>query len=926
MRSEETVINILFDAGKGNSPVASREGTVGAPFGDLPIPTRSGYTFAGWYCGERPITAQTTVEGSADVRLTARWERVSVRERRRTVMWKQKLTAVCLAAAIVFLTAAILIANRVVAVYHLTDEYTDEAGVAHADRYTIKKENGIYKLFDRNGDLMDTTENGYTSSSDNVRYEVYVAKQSGNQYLINTSTGAYETYAVVDYDTEAGETLGGTVKNKRVMMFPRIGQDNTYSIKVKNQYGEYSFTRENIENTSSSGKKYTTTVNVKKGDLPILAAYDATLFASLCVSCGYTLTMQKLDLTDAEAPRLADGSIDLNAYGLTERYENGTLTYAPTEYTIVERYIETDPNATDEFETTGYMRPGKSYTVRVGEAILSGGGYYVQLDGRDAVYIVSSSIAETVLQPIEALVTPALVYPMTVSTYVMVNDFFLGTVADMSKIDEKDEEASKANMNIKILFDFVDLAKRQDSIYSSSPYWFSEELGASWGDGFVLDNDSVSTVLGNIYQMEFLGCKVLNPSDDDLREYNLFENVYLMRFKYDPDVANGGSDEEKWADNWIFISQKNEETGTYYAYSSMYNMIVEIDQSYLSFLEWSDSHWYNKYFFQQNIAYVKQLTIRFGNTVYDMTMDNSLSYAYYDKDEYLGLASGTVMDPLKGELTQLKSGNYRYTDANGKQYPLSSSTVSKQYNSSGEETGKYVYTKTGTLIDLKTGTLNADETIYTVTKTGQTYHVYHIDLNNTEIKSYYTSSGTKSSSVIYRDERGTEVTVSAGTTNLRVTCNGSLIDYNISETVTTDTGKTQTNTYTALDNFRRLYSKLLWYSIEGDVSLKELGAASVKDYVKDHDPSMEITVHVEDLAAALNRENYTKNNKQSLVIRIYEYTERKALLTVELLADENATPDPTNIKNGFYVLSSEMELLAQYTRDYVNGKLLPKAN
>ena len=144
MRSEETVVNILFDAGKGTTPLTSREGTVGAPLGELPVPSRSGYTFAGWYRGEVPVTAATLIEGTADVRLTAKWEKVSVKERKKTVMWKQKVTAVCLAVAIVFLTAAILIANQIVMIYHLTDEYVDADGVKHSDRYTIKKESGVY--------------------------------------------------------------------------------------------------------------------------------------------------------------------------------------------------------------------------------------------------------------------------------------------------------------------------------------------------------------------------------------------------------------------------------------------------------------------------------------------------------------------------------------------------------------------------------------------------------------------------------------------------------------------------------------------------------------------------------------------------------------------------------------------------------------
>lgn len=941
MRAEETVVNIIFDAGRGTTPVASREGVCGEPYGKLPQPSRSGYEFAGWYLGETEITPETVIGSTEDLRLVARWVKKRGEGRRKTVMWKQKVFAGALAFTIALLTVAILIANQIVVVYHLTDKYVDAEGVVHSDRYTIKREDGVYKLFDRDGKLMETTENGYTSSSDNIRYEVYVAEASGNQYLINTSTGAYETYAVVDYDASVGESLGGTVKNKRVMMFPRVGQDNTYSIEVTNQYGTFKFYRENVESTdSSSGKKYTTAVMVNKGETPVLAAYDPTLFASLCVSCGYTLTMQKLDLSDPEAPRNADGTVDLNAYGLVDRYdEEGNLIYSPAVYTIVKAKYNAD----------GSCEAGdESYTVRVGDAILSGGGYYVQLVGRDAVYITSSTIADTVLQPVESLVTPSIVYPMTVSTYVMVYNFLLADIKDMNRIPDDDtsdgeteatsegedtegEETEDDNVTIRITFSYVDLAKRQDSMLSSSPYWFSDTTGASFGNGFMLDNDSVSTVLGNIYSMEFMGCRVLNPTDEDFETYNLVRNVSLMSFDYDPQVASGGSDPENWVENQLVISQKTE-NGTYMVYTALYNMIVEVDQSFFTCLEWSDSHWFNQYFFQHNISYVKDMSIRYGDKLYSFQMDNRFSYAYYDKDgvsdtgEGLGLASGTVMDPSTGELTQRSDGSYLYKK-DGKSYVLSSGTVSRQYTEDGEATGKYIYTRTGTIIDLSTGTLNDlgnGSYSYTVTKTGITYPVRFIDLNNTVVKTYYTNSGTKATTVVYRDSDGVETTVSSGTSNLRITCNGTLIDYTISETVDTDTGTTKTETYTALDNFRRLYSKLLWYSIEGDASRQELGMG-LKEFVETNTPSMEITVNLEDMASILNRDNFTENNKQYMVIRLYEYTERKALLTIEVLENADATPDPTKASGGFYVLASEMKELADYAEKYVSGVLLPKA-
>ena len=237
MRMEETVVNIIFDAGKGSTPVESREGVSGRPYGELPRPVRSGYSFEGWYLGTEQITPESILHSEQDVRLTARWLRKKTDGRKNKAMWRQKVLAGVLVVSIVFLAVALAVANRLVAIYHLTDRYYDENNVEQTERYTIKRQNGVYKLFNRQGKLMETTENGYTSSSDGIRYEVYVAETSGNQYLINTSTGEHETYAIVDYDSNIGETLGGTVKNKRVMMFPRIGQDNTYSVEVTNQHG-----------------------------------------------------------------------------------------------------------------------------------------------------------------------------------------------------------------------------------------------------------------------------------------------------------------------------------------------------------------------------------------------------------------------------------------------------------------------------------------------------------------------------------------------------------------------------------------------------------------------------------------------------------------------------------------------------------------
>lgn len=865
MKMQETIVNVIFDAGKGYTPVASREGVRGKPFGELPKPTRGGYTFEGWYLDGREITAETVLESEEDVRLTAQWAHKTVKEKKPSIMRKQKILAFALAVAIVFLGVGIAVANRLVAIYHIEDEYIDAAGQKQTDRYTVKRENGVYKMFNRDGKLMEyAAEHSYQSSTEEgVWYNVYIAEASGNQYMINSSTGAYELFAVVDYDDSLGESLGGTRKNKRVLMFPRMAQDDIYSIKVTNEQGTYELYRQNVLNTdAATGKKYTTSVQIR-GTEETLTTYDPTLFASLCVSCGYTLTLQKLYFDDPETPRDENGNVKYEDYGLKNVYdENGKLTYSPAVYTITKAAYDADGHCTPATETVTVsgerVQRTVEYTVKVGYPVLSGGGYYVQLDGRDAVYIVGADIANTVLQPVESMVTPTVIYPMSATTYLMPYNFRLGAIKEFLNVD-KDKLAEDGNMSLIAAFDYKDMAARENTIEMSVPYVNDLELMK----GYLFDNNSVSTVLERLYSMEFLGCKKLNPTDADFEKYGLTENIYLLTFDYDPAIAKGGSDEKYWVNNLLAISQRTE-NGTFYIYSHLYDMIVEVDEYYLSFLDWEESHWYNKEFFGNNIIYMKRMSFNVGGTAYDFKFDNRLSYAYYDK----GDGKGAMVDVVKGTLTETANG-YVYTDKSGKQHNvyLMDFTAGRTYRDAAS--GKILYKGQG-------------------------------------------------------DSGEITVEVSARSDNMKIFCNDAALDYTV--TVKEDTGYTgvtKDKTYTAVDNFRRLYYRLLSYSIEGDADLTELGS-DLTAYVTMHAPVASIQYSLEDMASILNPEHFKVNNKQSAVIRFYEYpdSESKLLLTIEVLDDENATPDPAKGEGRFYTLASEWDIIVDDLQKLLAGELL----
>lgn len=830
MRIEETVINIVFDAAKGRVPIESREGVSGQRFGALPKPTRAGYAFAGWYLGEEAVTEDTVISSKSDIRLVARWEKIArsekkTGERRRTMLRRQRIAAIVLAAVIVALSIALAVANRLVGIYSLKDTFINEAGEEQTVKYTIKKDKstGLYALYNKKGEKMAVVEdngfNNYTSTSDGVQYLVYETDVSGNQYRINTATGEYETYAVVD--TEGEEQLGGTVVSTRVMMYPRIKQAETYSVEVSNRYGNWSIYRKTVANTAeNAATPYTSAVTVAVDGVDTVASYDPTLYASLCVSCGYSLTMQKLDLTDAAAPRDASGNIDYAVYGLTlVTDEHGDVDY--TKSPAVYKIIKGETAADGSFAPTD-----TTYTVYVGDAIVSGGGYYVKRADRDAVYIVSSDIADTVLKPAEALVTPQAVYPMGVATYTMVEQF------SFRKANFDSGEKKIVSSNTITEFSFVSLTERENTLYSSTPYWIPSDSETQLLRGYELNSNNVSTVLSNLYSMQFLSCVKLSPSSEDLKTYHLDGDIYLLSYLFDPNIANGGSG--SYIPNMLMISQKQVNDPTfgqdvYYIYSVLYDMIVAVDPYYVSFAEWEQSAWYNPYFFQNNIAYVRELHYAIGDKQYDFILDNSAT------DQTNGVSS-----------TEIK-------------------ILCPQYTGSADHVLNY--------------TLQVDEP--------------------------------------------------------------------------TDTGTFKTKTYTALDNFRRFYSRLLWYTVEGDVNAAEFKASTgmtVEEFIAsdtdDNKSIAKISYRVEDYATISNTVKksdgtplYTENNKFDAVIRFYEYgtSGRKLLLTIEIVdehaADGTPVPNATKAQGNFYVLASPLKNddpndggILKYAQDLLNGNLIPAVN
>lgn len=75
VRNEEKTVTVTFNANGGSTSVTSKKVTVGEAYGTLPVPTRSGYSFSGWYLDGSKVTSSSTVTKEADHTLAARWTR-----------------------------------------------------------------------------------------------------------------------------------------------------------------------------------------------------------------------------------------------------------------------------------------------------------------------------------------------------------------------------------------------------------------------------------------------------------------------------------------------------------------------------------------------------------------------------------------------------------------------------------------------------------------------------------------------------------------------------------------------------------------------------------------------------------------------------------------------------------------------------------
>lgn len=455
-------------------------------------------------------------------------------------------------------------------------------------------------------------------------------------------------------ETEPPELLEGEVlgTNNRVLMFPHTEKADILSIEVHNEKGSYKFYR------GFNGDNDNFYIEGMEG-----APYSLELLSSLVVSSGYTLAMPLGD----GSPRLNDPSEDLSVYGLAEEDD-------PAWYILT-------------------TMSGKKYKVFIGDLIPTGGGYYCMFDGRNAVYVLDSTLSSTLLADVKSMITPSLGYPISTSDMFNVDDFQI----------IKDGK----------LFVWIDTLTTEENGKDTPTY------EAKFPKGMTLDTSTYATLLevfSSFAGNETVACGSEMAKLDDVMlktKYgiNIEAPYYLIHYKVG-DI-----------DTYIDFSEPDED-GNMYAYSTVYNLVAKINISSAAFINWDILKFVSSSIFSDNINDVSKIEV-VGSI--DNGIDDKL-----DVDTYFTLGGEKDEDGKISDLIVKKKGSDKKFDAdevkNFRQFYKTILGIKLQGRTDSDETDKMTLICTltvtkddGEVLEFKFWSYSTRRCFYTVNGEGEYY-------------------------------------------------------------------------------------------------------------------------------------------------------------------------------------------------------------
>ncbi|MBR4071004.1 MAG: DUF4340 domain-containing protein [Clostridia bacterium] len=338
-------------------------------------------------------------------------------------------------------------------------------------------------------------------------------------------------------ETEAGEMVG---ISDRIYIFRDIKASEIAKISVENQSGSFAFV------SSGDGKFY---IEGHK-NIP----FDEESFALLQTVTASTLSKTKV----------VSGASDekLDEYGLLH------------------------PQANWVVETTG----GEFFKVYVGDALLTGGGYYCMFEGRPgSVYVLSEDVSKTILTTIEGYVTPIICAGISQDDYYTVDKFTVyknGEKLLRIRLVDKELQNNKEALAENIM-DYPTSYYPNTQIYYEIIYQFM---------GLVADR-----------------CYDISATDEEKAAIGMDDPATVITFEYNKFLYE------------LYFSEAQED-GTYYASSNMFpNVIGVCSADTVKFLEYELIDWVDKLVFQQYITKISSINVKSDDVTADFQLSHGVS-------------------------------------------------------------------------------------------------------------------------------------------------------------------------------------------------------------------------------------------------------------------------------------------------------------
>lgn len=367
-----------------------------------------------------------------------------------------------------------------------------------------------------------------------------------------------------------GEARGS---NNRVYMFPPVARAAMKKLQVRNDKGGYVFVKTN-SNFYLEDKE--------------LAPYNLETFSSVVVSTGSSLALRRI---------IIDENTNLADYGLAAE-DN------PASFTI-----------TTEDDTV--------HKVWVGDKIPTGGGYYCQYDGRNAIYVIGNSLAVAIDSSVYDLITPTVGLSVPSSSYANVSK--LGIIKNGVPLFETislspDENGTAGTDQPRMSYEFTltDLKQYKPDVTMFS--YIIQTCSAMTGESVVcVGKELTDSKLKDTY-----GIDAENPH-------------FAVYYTYDGD------------DCTILFSEPDED-GYVYVYTTLYHMVVKMNLTSSVFYNYKLSMYVEKNLYSTVIGDVSKIAIsgKIKDGVEDITVDCAFGLKkendvqsiwpfgttdYYDKDE-----------------------------------------------------------------------------------------------------------------------------------------------------------------------------------------------------------------------------------------------------------------------------------------------------